>query len=100
MVSGINSFLQRSSFCNEVPLHTIGPCFIVISGAIMSQHGNKKILMQATDEKQVIYKTYIRPHVEHCIQAWSPCLVKDINLLEKNQHCATKLIPELINLNF
>jgi len=37
-----------------LPLHIIGPCFVVISGAIMSPHGHKKILMQAVDEKQVI----------------------------------------------
>ena len=26
----------------------------------------------------LIYKTYIRPHVEYCIQAWAPHLAKDI----------------------
>jgi len=44
---GLNSFLWRNTFCNELPLHTIGPCFIAISGAIMSPHGYKKILMRA-----------------------------------------------------
>jgi len=28
----------------------------------------------------VIYKTYIRPHLEYCIQAWSPHLIKDIQV--------------------
>jgi len=30
-----------------------------------------------------IYKTYVRPHLEYCIQAWSPKLQKDKILLEK-----------------
>jgi len=29
--------------------------------------------------------TYISPHIEYCIQAWSPYLVKDIEILEKVQ---------------
>jgi len=33
---GLNSFLWRSAVCNEVPLHTVGPCFTVISGAHMN----------------------------------------------------------------
>jgi len=43
----------------------------------------------------VIYKTYIRPHLEYCIQAWSPHLMKDIQCLERVQKSATKLIPTL-----
>ena len=33
----------------------------------------------------LIYKTYIRPHMEYCVQAWSPYLKKDIECLEKVQ---------------
>jgi len=43
----------------------------------------------------VIYKTYIRPHLEYCIQAWSPHLTKDIQCLERVQKSATNLIPAL-----
>ena len=43
----------------------------------------------------VTYKTYIRPHLECCIQAWLPHLMKDIQCLERVQKSATNLIPAL-----
>jgi len=48
----------------------------------------------------ILYKTYIRPHIEYCIQAWNPYYAKDIDLLEKIQHWATKLILQLANLPY
>ena len=45
-----------------------------------------------------LYKAIVRPHLEHCIQEWSPYLWKDIDKVEKIQGRATKLIPELIYL--
>ena len=39
----------------------------------------------------LIYKTYIRPHLEYCIQSWSPYLQKDIQCLESVERSATKL---------
>ena len=33
----------------------------------------------------LIYKTYIRPRLEFCIQSWSPHLTKDIETLERVQ---------------
>ena len=43
----------------------------------------------------ILYKTYIRPHMEYCVQAWSPYLQKDIQILEKIQRAATKIVPHL-----
>ena len=54
-------------------------------------------------EKQLIvplYKTIIIPHLENCIQAWSPYRKKDIDKLEKIQRRATKMIPELRDLSY
>lgn len=41
-----------------------------------------------------LYKTLVRPHLEYCIQAWRPYLVKDINKIEKMQGRATRMIEE------
>jgi len=48
----------------------------------------------------LIYKTYIRPHLEYCIQSWSPYLRKDIQCLEGVQRAITKRVPALRKLDY
>jgi len=49
---------------------------------------------------RIIYKGYIRPHLEYCIQAWSPFLVKDELVLENVQCRATKLVHGFKNFSY
>ena len=38
------------------------------------------------------YMSLVKPHPEYCVQAWCPYLEKYIELLEKVQHRATKMM--------
>ena len=47
-----------------------------------------------------LYNTYVRPHLEYCIQAVGPYMAQDYEALEKVQRRATKLIPGLTHLPY
>ena len=49
---------------------------------------------------KMLYTTYVRPHLDYCIQAMGPYMVQDFRALERVQRRATKLVPEIRSLPY
>ena len=55
------------------------------------------------EKKEIIiplYKTIVRSHLEYCIQAWRPYRMKVVDMLERVQRRATKMIPNVRNISY
>ena len=52
------------------------------------------------DMFNLIYKALVRPQVEYATPVWSPTLKMDIEAIERVQHRATKLLPDIASLKY
>ena len=52
----------------------------------------RNIVYKAKELIIPLYKTIVKPHLEYCIQAWRQYRKKDIDMLERVQRRATKVI--------
>ena len=61
---------------------------------------SQNIEYRSWDALLKLYKTLVRPHLEYCVQFWSPYYRKDIIKLERVQKRFTRMLPGLDGLSY
>jgi len=48
----------------------------------------------------LLFKALVRPHLEYASSVWSPYKKKDINSIENVQRRATRMLPQMKNIEY
>jgi len=48
----------------------------------------------------ILYKSFVRPHLEYCVQAWNPYVKTDIDTMERIQRRATRMVQGMKKLSY
>ncbi|MDZ1603208.1 reverse transcriptase family protein, partial [Klebsiella pneumoniae] len=61
---------------------------------------NRGIEFKSREVMMQLYRTLVRPHLEYCVQFWSPHFRKDVEALERVQRRFTRMLPGMENRSY
>ena len=69
-------------------------------GKRIEDYSRNRAAVQIPSPLYPLYKSLVRPYLEHAVQFWSPHLRRDIYKIENIKRRATKMIPVIRNHSY